>query len=82
MTMVALINDAMLRVITAASELRARLAEERGQDMLEYALLGGLVAAALVAAAFLLSDAVVDMFTGIAYCIDFDSGTICSPPVP
>ena len=72
MTMVALINKAMLRAVMAVGELRARMAEERGQDMLEYALISGLVATALAVAAFLLNDAVFAMFTGIAECIDFD----------
>ena len=78
--MVALINNAMLRAVMAVGELRARMAEERGQDLLEYALLGGLIAVALGAGAFLLNQAVADMFTGIAACIDFSGN--CSPPVP
>ena len=73
MTMVALINNAMLRAITAASELRARLAEERGQDLLEYALLGGLIAAALtgVAAVLAYTGAIEGMANGIAECVNF-----------
>ena len=72
MTMVALINKAMLRAVMAVGELRARLTEDRGQDLLEYALLGGLIAAALGAGAFLLTPAVIVMFETLAACIDFD----------
>ena len=72
MTMVALINKAMLRAVMAVGELRARMAEERGQDLLEYALLGGLIAAALGAGAFILTPAVITMFNALAACINFD----------
>lgn len=77
--MVALINNALLRAMTAVSGLRARLTEERGQDLIEYALLGGLIAAALLAAAVLLAytNAVQTMAGGIKNCVDFNSGTTC-----
>jgi Flp pilus assembly pilin Flp len=63
--MVALINTALLRTTTALAGLRARLAEERGQDLLEYALLGGLVAIGLIAAVTLFSGAFVTFFGGL-----------------
>ena len=79
MTMVALINNAMLRAVMAVGELRARMAEERGQDLLEYALLGGLIAAALTTVAVFAaySGALETMAGGIGACIDFDSTTSC-----
>ena len=79
MTMVALINKAMLRAVMAVGELRARMAEERGQDMLEYALLGGLIAAALTAVAVFagFTGALESMADGIGACIDFDDLTPC-----
>ncbi len=54
---------------------------ERGQDLIEYAMLGGLIAATLVALATLaaLSGALTSMATGIGNCIDFNGGTVCSP---
>ena len=57
----------------------ARFAGERGQDLIEYALLGGLIAAALIAAASLVAftDAIGSMASGIGACIDFDSSTSC-----
>ena len=76
-------NTALLRMMTAVSGLRARFAEERGQDLLEYALLGGLIAAALVAAGVLIAytGGVTAMADGIANCIDFDNsvGSECNP---
>ena len=76
-----LINTALLRALTAVSGLRARLSEERGQDLLEYALLGGLIAAAITAAAvvLLMTGALEGMTGGISACIDFNSGTVCGP---
>ena len=73
------INMALTRVMLAVSGLKARLAEDRGQDLLEYALLGGLLAAALVGIAVLLNTALDDMVAGIADCIDFDGVADCGP---
>lgn len=70
----------MLSMISAATIwLRAHVSSERGQDLIEYALLGGLIAGALLAAAVLtgLTGAVSDMANGIGDCIDFDSSTAC-----
>jgi len=79
--MSSMINTALLRAMTAVTGLRTRLSEERGQDLLEYALLGGLIAAAITAAAVvaLMTGAVSGMANGIADCIDFDSGSTCGP---
>ena len=76
-----IINTALLRMMSAVSGLRARIAEERGQDLLEYALLGGLIAAAIIAVAALgvMTGAIDDMASAIGACIDFDSLTGCDP---
>ena len=60
--------------------LKTHVRSERGQDLIEYALLGGLIAGALLAAAVLtgMTDAVGGMADGIGECIDFD-GTDCQP---
>jgi Flp pilus assembly pilin Flp len=60
--------------------LQARFfAGERGQDLIEYSLFGGLIAAALVAAAMLgMTTGVLDMSAGIGECIDWD-GVACNP---
>ncbi len=77
--MTTLINTALMRAMAAVADLRARLADERGQDLLEYALLGGLIAAAITAAAVVatMTGALDAMASGIADCIDFDSTTSC-----
>jgi len=56
-----------------------RLRLENGQDLIEYALLGGLIAAALIAVTALvgLPTALADMADGIGECIDWD-GVDCS----
>ncbi len=74
------INMALTRVMLAVSGLKTRLTEERGQDLLEYTLLGGLIAAALVGIFLLFGTAITTMGNNIAACIDFDTlGTTCSP---
>ena len=73
--MTSLFVTARCYVETAVESLRARFGEERGQDLLEYALLGGLIAAALTAIALftVMSGALTDMADGIGKCINFDS---------
>ncbi len=63
------------------SWVRMHLSREEGQDLLEYALLGGLIAGAIIAVAALglLTGAISDMAAGIGDCIDFDSATACGP---
>ena len=73
------INTALVRMITAVSGLRARMSEERGQDLLEYALLGGLIAVALLAFGLLFTPYLSTMASGIGSCIDFTSATTCAP---
>lgn len=59
---------------TVVTWIQARMTRESGQDLIEYALLGGLIAAALIAVIALgtMTGAVEDMATGIGECIDFD----------
>lgn len=61
------------------SWIRAHVTSERGQDLLEYALLGGLIALAIMAGVLVLSGAISSMASGISDCIDFDSATTCAP---
>lgn len=62
------------------SWIRMQVRTERGQDLLEYALLGGLIAAAIIAVVALgtMTNAITGMANGIAGCIDFQAGG-CSP---
>ncbi len=73
------IDTALMRVMAAVSGLRARMSEERGQDLLEYALLGGLIAAAITGAtvAVIMTGALDSMAGGIGDCIDFNAATPC-----
>jgi Flp pilus assembly pilin Flp len=66
---------------TLIAWIRLHLPSERGQDLLEYALLGGLIAAAIIAVIALgtMTGAITDMATAIGDCIDFDSATACDP---
>lgn len=66
-------------VVYAVSWLRAHVRSERGQDLLEYALLGGLIAAAIVAVLALMTGKLNTMITNIGNCIDFTSSTNCDP---
>jgi Flp pilus assembly pilin Flp len=69
----------------ALTWLLVRIRSERGQDLIEYALLGGLIAAALVAviATGVLTNPdtgfMRQMVDGIGHCIDFKSSTTCGP---
>jgi len=65
----------------AINWIAVRLRVEIGQDLIEYALLGGLIGASLLAVGVLtgLSTGLTSMADGIGECIDFDSGTDCTP---
>ena len=53
---------------------------ERGQDLIEYAMLSGLIALGLIAVgALAFSGPLGSMATGIGNCIDFKKSTTCSP---
>jgi Flp pilus assembly pilin Flp len=58
----------------AIAWLRVHIRSEKGQDLLEYALLGGLIAAALLAAGIMITiSGGVELFVGnIRDCIDFE----------
>ena len=53
--------------------LRSLVKSERGQDLIEYALLGGLIAVSIMGVGLLFSGAINSMVTGIGECIDFDN---------
>jgi Flp pilus assembly pilin Flp len=67
-------------VMTHVEAAFARLRGERGQDLIEYALLGGLIAAAIIAVgALAYSGALNSMAAGISDCVDFKKSTSCAP---
>jgi Flp pilus assembly pilin Flp len=53
--------------------------DERGQDLIEYAMLGGLIALAILGVIGFLTGAIGSMADGIGRCIDFDSTSVCDP---
>ena len=59
--------------------IRNLVKDERGQDLIEYAMLGGLIAIAIMGAGFFFRDAIATMASGIGNCIDFTNGTPCNP---
>ena len=68
------------RIVVWALALKAKLSEERGQDLIEYGLLGGFIALVIMGLALtIFQDSIGSMFTGIGNCIDFDSLTDCTP---
>jgi Flp pilus assembly pilin Flp len=75
--MFALIVKAPLFAKAAAGYVRARLGSERGQDLIEYALMGGILAAGIAIMATILvvgngTSAFDDMANAIASCLDFE----------
>jgi len=71
---VQLVNNAILSFLSM-------LRSERGQDLLEYAMLSGLVAAAIVVVATILlatGGPVEGMANGIKKCIDFNPDPVTS----
>ena len=78
--MVALMNTVLLHALTAAHGLRARLSEERGQDLIEYALWSGVIAIGLILVGSALYLGVGNTLGGaIKDCVDFDTLTGCGP---
>jgi Flp pilus assembly pilin Flp len=68
------------RVIVGVRGIAARYTGERGQDLIEYALLGGIIAAAIAGVtAGVMTGALSSMAHGIANCIDFNKATVCNP---
>jgi len=59
--------------------LSIHIRSERGQDLIEYAMLSGLIALALIGGALVFTGALSSMATGIQHCIDFDKSTTCNP---
>ncbi len=71
------INDILTKVWLGLKSLK----DERGQDLIEYALLSGVIAIALVAlwASGVLNTALSSMASGISNCIDFNDISDCTP---
>ena len=74
----------MQLIAFAITWLSVRIRSERGQDLLEYALLGGLIAAALIALFTLgaIEVGVTSMANNIRDCVDFEGITPCDITLP
>jgi len=69
-------------VTSRINGLLGRVRSESGQDLIEYALLGSLIAAAIIAVGTLAYEGALDsMAAGISDCIDFSNqaGSECAP---
>ena len=68
------------KVTTAIASLSDRIHnDERGQDLLEWVLLGGVVAAGIVGILVVFTPFLNTMVTNVGHCIDFTKSTTCSP---
>ena len=56
-----------------------RLKSERGQDVMEYALITGGIAIVLIVAILVFTGAITHAMEVLKNCIDFDSNTVCGP---
>ena len=69
----------MLIIAYLNTWLSLHIRSERGQDLIEYAMLSGIIALALIGGALAFKGPLADMATGIGNCIDFKTSTSCSP---
>jgi Flp pilus assembly pilin Flp len=73
----------MERVAYGIGWLMGRLRGERGQDLIEYSLLGGFIAMslmlALAVAVAALTGSLESMVTGIGNCVDWNASNDCNP---
>ena len=66
-------------IVSTIASVMNRGSEERGQDLIEYAMLAGLIALAIIGAVVIFNGALLNLSKGIANCIDFNNSTVCSP---
>ena len=73
----------MERLAYGIGWLMGRLHGERGQDLIEYSLLGGFIALslmlALAVAVAVLTGSLEDMVTGVGNCVDWNPSNDCNP---
>ena len=67
------------KLVIFVLSLKAKLSSERGQDVVEYALITGGIAIVLIVAILLFTGAITNAFGTLRDCIDFDSTTACGP---
>lgn len=65
-------------VVTYVSSLLGKLnRDERGQDTLEWTMISGLMAVALLILAGVFTGALQSFADGVERCVDFDATSIC-----
>ncbi len=74
-----MLTELSIRVFAAAQSFITQLRDdERGQDTLEWVMLGGLVAAAIVGIIGVFSGALGSFAAAAENCLDWDSTTACT----
>ena len=66
-------------IVSTIASVMTRASEERGQDLIEYAMLAGLIALAIIGAIVIFNGALLNLAGGIGNCIDFNNATVCKP---
>jgi len=64
------------KLVVFVLSLKAKLSSERGQDVMEYAVITGGIAIVLVVAILLFTEQITGLFTFLGGCIDFSSGVL------
>ena len=67
-------------VLSAKAGISSRLHDERGQDLMEYALITGGIAIVLIVALVAFTGQFGNLFTSLKHCIDFDNSSTSSCP--
>ena len=70
------------KLVVKLLTLKMWLSDDHGQDLMEYAMLSGLVAMAILLIVTAFTGALAGMADGIKNCIDFDKNTTCAASFP
>lgn len=65
------------KLVVWALTLKAKLSSERGQDLMEYALITGGIAIVLIVALVAFTGQFGNLFNSLKQCIDFNNATSC-----
>jgi Flp pilus assembly pilin Flp len=72
-----MIDRTTVWVLSAKAGISSRLHGERGQDLMEYALITGGIAIVLIVALLVFTNQFGNLFGSLKNCIDFDSTSHC-----